>query len=138
GSSAAAIRRASDKAAFPRRLQRCGVVCPPTHTLPPGAAWGEWRRAARAIGYPAVVKPRRGAGCDGVRLVRNPVELRQAADWARSADDREWRLLQRFVPGVAASVSLLADGCNALALAVNAQSVRSGGAFRYSGGATPL
>ena len=135
GPGAAAIRRASDKAGLPRRLARHGVPHPKTRVLRPGADWG---RAAREVGYPVVVKPTRGAGCHGVCLARDARELRQAADLARRANGREPLLLQRYVPGVAASVSLLADGRRAMALTVNAQWMRASRPFAYRGGTTPL
>jgi predicted ATP-grasp superfamily ATP-dependent carboligase len=135
GCGAAAIRRASDKAALPRLLARHGVAHPLTRVLRSGA---DGRRAARVVGYPLVVKPARGAGCQGVGLVRNELELPSVLAAARRADGRGPLLLQGYVPGRAASVSLLADGRRAAALTVNAQDVRAGRAFSYRGGETPL
>jgi predicted ATP-grasp superfamily ATP-dependent carboligase len=135
GPGAAAIRRACDKASLPRRLARLGVPHPETRVLRQGA---DWALAAREVGYPVVVKPARGAGCQGVCLACDDRELRQAADMARRADGRGPLLLQRYVEGLAASVSLLADGRRAVALTVNAQSVRASRPFTYRGGATPL
>ncbi len=135
GPGAAAIGRASDKAGLPRRLARYGVPHPPTRVLRPEADWGI---AAREVGYPVVVKPARGAGCHGVCLARNPGELRRAVDMARRANGRGRLLLQRYLRGVAASVSLLADGRRAVALTVNFQWVRASRPFAYRGGATPL
>jgi len=94
--------------------------------------------AARGVGYPVVVKPTRGAGCHGVCLARDARELRRAVDMAGRANGRGPLLLQRYVPGVAASVSLLADGGRAVALTVNAQWVRASRPFAYRGGTTPL
>ena len=135
GPGAATIRRAADKASLPRRLARHGVPHPKTRVLRPGADWG---MAAREVGYPVVVKPTRGAGCQGVCLARDARELRRAVDMASRANGRGPLLLQRYVPGVAASVSLLADGRRAVALTVNAQSVRAARPFAYRGGRTPL
>ena len=135
GSGAMAIRRASDKARLPRRLARHGVPHPKTRVLRPGA---DWRKAAREVGYPLIVKPARGAGCKGVCLARNVRELRDAVDITRRANGSESLLLQRYVTGTAASVSLLADGRRAVALTVNAQSVRASTPFSYRGGKTPL
>jgi predicted ATP-grasp superfamily ATP-dependent carboligase len=135
GPGAVAIRRASDKARLPRRLARHGVPHPRTRVLRPGTDWG---RAACEVGYPVVVKPTRGAGCHGVCLARDARELRRAVDMAGRANGRGPLLLQRYVPGVAASVSLLADGVRAVALTVNAQWVRASRPFAYRGGATPL
>jgi predicted ATP-grasp superfamily ATP-dependent carboligase len=135
GPGAAAIRRASDKARLPRLLARHGVPHPRTRVLRQGV---DWRLAAREVGYPVVVKPARGAGCNGVCLARNARELRHAVNMARRANGRGALLLQRYVPGVAASVSLLADGRRAVALTVNAQSMRASRPFAYGGGTTPL
>jgi len=150
GSGAAAIRRASDKAGLPRRLARHGVPHPMTFVLRQGA---DWRTAAREVGYPIVVKPARGAGCNGVCLASDARELHHAVAMARAVDRKGQLLLQRYVPGVAASVSLLADGERAVALAVNAQWVRASRGprgrsrnragvpwlpFFYRGGKTPF
>jgi len=135
GPGASAIRRASDKAGLPRLLARHGVAHPTTRVLRRGTEWG---RVARELGYPLVVKPARGAGCGGVCLARDGDELRHAVDLARRADGRGPLLLQRYVAGAAASVSLLADGRRAVPLAVNAQEVRASRPFAYRGGRTPL
>ena len=147
GSSA--IRRASDKAALPRLLARLGVPHPKTRVV--NASRADWKNrlksAARELGYPIVVKPARGAGCEGVSLARDARELPKAVALARQTDGAGRLVLQRYIRGVAASVSLLADGRCAVALTTNAQRVRAGrrrssrGALRpftYSGGATPL
>ena len=142
GSGAAAISRASDKAGLPRRLARHGVAHPKTRVIDPRRPdedWkADWKTAALELGYPLVVKPARGAGCKGVCLARNRRELRDALDMALRTNGRGPLLLQRYVPGVAASVSLLGDGRRAVALTVNAQSVRTSMPFSYRGGKTPL
>jgi tyramine---L-glutamate ligase len=135
GSGSEAIRRASDKADLPRRLAVRGVRHPETRVLRAGV---NCRKAADAIGYPLVVKPARGAGCCGVILARNARELRRALEDSRRAAGRGSLLLQEYVPGVAASVSLVSDGRHAVPLAVNRQSVRVSDAFSYHGGRTPL
>lgn len=135
GPGAAAIRRASDKASLPGRLARFGVLHPKTRVL---RSEEEWRISALEIGFPMVVKPARGAGCEGVSLARDARELRQAVHGHFQTHEGVSLLLQRYVAGVPASVSLLADGSRAVALAVNAQSVRASRRFSYHGGRTPL
>jgi predicted ATP-grasp superfamily ATP-dependent carboligase len=110
----------------------------------------DWRSVARELGFPLVIKPARGAGCEGVHLARTTGQLRSAVAVLRRTGSRRPLLLQRYVPGVAASVSLLADGVRAMALAVNGQTVSArrdaiGNAacsaarpFSYRGGRTPL
>ena len=145
GAGSTAIRRASDKQRLPRRLARCGVSHPRTRVLRPGA---EARAIANDLGYPIVVKPARGAGCDGVGLARNHRELRAAIEVAnrcsaglsapRRGPERAALLLQAYVSGLAASVSLISDGRRAVALSLNAQTIRAAPAFSYRGGHTPL
>jgi len=127
GAGSAVIRRAADKAQLPRRLARCGVPHPLTRVVHAG---DDVRAVAEETGYPLVVKPSRGAGCEGVRLVRNVREL--------PAGVAQTVVLQRYVVGVAASVSLIANGRRAVALSINAQSITPARAFAYGGGRTPL
>jgi len=135
GPGADTIRCASNKARLPRRLARAGVSHPKTRALGRDASGA---RAAEAIGYPVVVKPGRGAGSDGVCLVRHARGLRRAVTIARRVAGSAPVLLQEYVAGTAASVSLLADGRRAVPLAVNAQLLDSSPMFSYRGGQTPL
>ena len=135
GPGAEAIRRASDKAALVRSLHNADVSCPPTVSL---TRHGDSTTAARRLGYPVVVKPRRGAGCCGVSLARNDTELKRAVALARATNENEAILLQRYVPGVAASVSLLAGGGRAVALTLNRQRISHAQQFAYQGGTTPF
>jgi predicted ATP-grasp superfamily ATP-dependent carboligase len=135
GPGAAAVRIAADKSRLPRRLARAGIGHPETSVLAPGV---NAQVAARRLGYPVVVKPSSGAGCRGVRLARHAQELAVAIDAAHHANGNGPLVIQRYVRGLAASVSLLADGHRAVPLAVNAQCVRARPAFAYRGGSTPL
>jgi predicted ATP-grasp superfamily ATP-dependent carboligase len=134
GTGSAVIRRAADKQRLPRRLARCGLTHPPTRVVHRRA---EARAIADDFGYPIVVKPARGAGCEGVRLARNGRELR-AAIHAVGRCATQNVLIQRYIRGVAASVSLLADGRRAVALAANGQAISAGSTLSYAGGRTPL
>jgi predicted ATP-grasp superfamily ATP-dependent carboligase len=139
GSSAPVVRAASDKAALASRLALAGLPHPTTIALSEG---DDPRAAAERLGFPLVVKPRYGAGAQGVRLVRSVGELRGAIAAARRVNGtraaRGVVLLQTFVPGLAASVSLVSDGRAAVPLTVNAQRVRLAPGASYRGGRTPL
>jgi tyramine---L-glutamate ligase len=146
GSGAAAVRIAADKSRLSRRLARTRIGHPKTTVLAQGVGAPT---AARRIGYPVVVKPSRGAGCRGVRLVRREQDLGAAIDAAHRANGtglgrRSSKseggplVMQAYVRGEAASVSLLADGRRAVPLAVNAQLVTASAGFSYRGGATPF
>jgi len=135
GACADAIGRASDKARLARRLADVGVNCPHTRALGRNV---DPARAAAAIGYPIVVKPARGAGSQGLGLARGPGELRRAVDTARRATTAGTVVLQQYVRGAAASVSLLANGRDAVAVTVNAQTIAAPPRFSYRGGETPF
>ena len=135
GSSVDAIRRASDKARLPDRLAGVGVRHPETRALGRDV---DQLRAAEQIGYPIVVKPARGAGSHGLRLARGGRELARAIAFARRSTDGGRVLLQQYVRGAAASVSLLANGSDAVALTLNAQAIGSPPSFAYRGGETPF
>jgi predicted ATP-grasp superfamily ATP-dependent carboligase len=145
GSGAAAVRMAADKSRLPRRLARTCIGHPQTTVLAHGVSAPT---AARRIGYPVVVKPSRGAGCRGVRLVRHERDLGAAIEAARRANRTApgrrsstsdgGLVMQAYVRGQAASVSLVADGRRAVPLAVNAQRVAAAAGFSYRGGATPF
>ena len=134
GPDAGAVHRAADKAGLAQRLGRCHIPYPATRVV---RSTAECRAAAEELGYPVVLKPRRGAGSMGVSLVRNRTQLRSAMSVARAAG-RDAVLVQRYVPGVAASVSLLADGTQAVPLTVNRQVLGGRSRFSYRGGITPL
>lgn len=129
GSSPAAIAHVTDKGRLPDLCARLGIPHPETRRARPPDA----RRIASVLGYPLVVKPARGAGSEGVGRVGRPSGLSAAVDAAAAHGAV---LLQRFVAGAPASVSLLCDGRGARVLAVNAQHLSP--TFIYGGGETPL
>lgn len=135
GSSAQAIHRAADKAALARRLEKHGIPHPLTRVA---QSLAECRRAVRQLGLPVVVKPARGAGSEGVQLVTDSRGLPKAVAAARRAGGPGPLLVQRYIAGVAASVSLLSTGRRAVVLGVNAQRVNQTSGFAYQGGAAPL
>jgi tyramine---L-glutamate ligase len=136
GTDAPAIRRAADKEGLSRRFARCGVPHPHTRVVRRGC---DERAIADEVGYPIVVKPCRGAGCEGVSLAWTSRDLRTALERARRCGGPDGAaLLQRFVRGTHASVSLIANGRRASALTINAQAVCAGRTFSYRGGCTPL
>jgi predicted ATP-grasp superfamily ATP-dependent carboligase len=136
GSDAPVIGLAADKSKLAENLERCGIPHPPTRVV---SSVAQCRRAAQELGYPVVIKPVRGAGCVGVARVLCARDLEIALErvWAVEPRGRPL-LLQRYIAGVSASVSLLADGKRAAALSVNRQIIRAADTFSYCGGVTPF
>ncbi|MBI4391324.1 MAG: ATP-grasp domain-containing protein, partial [candidate division NC10 bacterium] len=131
GSSSAAVRVAADKLATINRLAATGLPVPPTvEPATPGAA--------ASLGFPLVLKPRDGAGCIGLRRVEDATGLEEAWRQATAEADGAPLIAQPYVPGQHASVSLLCDGRDALAVSLNSQAIAEGERFEYRGGVVPL
>ncbi len=133
GSAAAAVAVAADKWECHRRFVRAGLPTPESLCVAPADAGA----AAASLGYPVVVKPLDGAGCDGVGLVTSDAALgavlQQPALLAATSV-----LVQKYVEGQAASVSLLVADGRSIALSLNGQRVRAGVPFTYDGGVASL
>ncbi|OPX76447.1 MAG: carbamoyl phosphate synthase-like protein [Methanosaeta sp. PtaB.Bin018] len=114
------VSMVSDKLWMARWLQRQGFPFIKTEL------------SADGLQSPILVKPRKGAGGYGCRLVKNAAEL----NWA------EGFVAQDFIAGEPASVSVIGNGHEARAVAVNEQLVGAKWAgasdFRYVGNITPL
>lgn len=114
---------ASDKLRLARWLEEEGFAAVPT-----------WRVGdAPTADLPLMVKPRRGAGGGENRLVYAEEEL------ALLEGDL---IVQEFVRGTPASVSVIADGERAVAISANEQLIGTrwlgGAGYRYCGNITPL
>ncbi len=133
GSPAAAVAVAADKWECYRRFTGAGLPTPQTLCVAPSGA----RAAAARLGYPVVMKPVDGAGCEGTSLVTDDAQLGAALHdpVLRTAPSV---LVQRYVTGQAASVSLLVAGGRSVALSLNGQRVRAGAPFAYDGGVASL
>jgi predicted ATP-grasp superfamily ATP-dependent carboligase len=114
------VSQVSDKLWLARWLEEKGFPFIKTNDSPEGAS------------YPAVVKPRKGAGGMDCRLARDAGELKFS----------EGMIVQDFIAGRPASVSVIGNGQQARAVAANEQLIGAAWtgaeAFRYSGNITPL
>ncbi len=112
--------RASSGARF-QRAERIGTLetCPTFGTLETCPTFSP---------YPAVLKPRFGAGSQGVRLIERPEEI----------DVAEPSRLERYCPGTAASVAFLCGPAGRFPLVPCRQHLSADGRFTYQGGSLPL
>jgi predicted ATP-grasp superfamily ATP-dependent carboligase len=120
GPSPQVVALASDKHALASHLAARGVDVPPGLALEPGD------QLPRDAQYPAVLKPRDGAGSLGIRLVNSPGEITRVIVPSR---------LEEFCPGIAASVALLCGPHGTRPLAPCRQQLEG---FSYLGGELPL
>ncbi len=129
GSLPEAVAVTADKWECYQRFSQAGLPTPRTTRVSPGAA----SVAAARLGYPVVVKPIDGAGCDGVGLVPDERALKKALRLP-ALRGAEAILVQEYAAGPAASVSLLVADGNSTVLSLNEQRVRPGIPFIYGGG----
>jgi predicted ATP-grasp superfamily ATP-dependent carboligase len=122
GSSPQAIDATADKLLLSRFWASRNVSTPPTEK---GT-------------YPLVCKPRFGAGSQATFLVHDEEELAQAQRQAHAEDWNGELMLQRYVPGLAASVAFLCGGGKRRSLPAVEQRLSRDGRFRYRGGRLPL
>jgi predicted ATP-grasp superfamily ATP-dependent carboligase len=131
GSTPEAISLAADKLAAARWLADRGVPVAAGVRIEPGSAWPENRPPQ------AVLKPIDGAGSlDTYYLDRDSL-------WPTPQPDRPW-LLQPFLPGDAASISLIiapagptARGWIELVGTTHQHMIHNNGRFHYQGGSIP-
>ncbi|MCZ7662376.1 MAG: ATP-grasp domain-containing protein [Thermoleophilia bacterium] len=129
GSRPEGVAVAADKWECHRRFVQAGLPTPATVCTTHAEAF----RDATELGFPLVVKPIDGAGCEGVGLVPGAEVLEEALAQPVLRQAESF-LLQRYVAGTHASVSLLVGGGEAVALGLNEQWVRTGIPFEYRGG----
>lgn len=135
GSSTAGVKAAGDKALTYRLLKANGIPTPETHSVRQS---DDPVPLARHLGYPVVVKPLDGVGCQSVFVARQGTELRRAFAATRRERGLQTVLLQSYARGVHASVSLLTDGVRCLPLTLNLQEITGRTRLRYRGGHVPL
>lgn len=136
-----AIRSVADKAEVYSALPKIGLNVPETIEAD---AYDEATRLARIIkdiGLPVVFKPVDGAGCSGLSLVKRVDQVPEALKRLRSGAGGRRFLVQKFVHGVSASVSVIAAAGRCAPLSLNRQIVRLAPpdcGSSYEGGLTPL
>lgn len=100
--------------------------------------------SAENIRFPAVIKPRKGAGGIGCRLVKRSEDMKLDEDMEHEDMEHEdGMIVQDWISGTPASVSVIGTGRDSRAIAVNEQLIGApwagaSGGFKYSGNITPL
>jgi len=116
GNSLGAIKRVRDKRFFFDELGRLSLPHPKTIFA---ADREEAKAAAAQIGFPLVMKPWSTSGGTRIELVKNMKDLAESFARVRGACSRV--LVQRYVPGVPASVSVISASGRAKSLAASKQ-----------------
>ena len=134
GSSASAARVAGNKAECYRLFGNAALPTPKTIIANIDCAAEE----AAQFSCPFVIKPIDGIGSEGVCLVNTIAELPAALSIVRKVTVHDQILLQAFVEGIHASVSVLMAHEQILPLSLNRQLIKEGTPFQYLGSQVPL
>lgn len=132
GSSPGSIARAANKWDCYRLFHQAGLATPDTWCVSIKNAI----KTAEEIGYPLVLKPIDGVGCEGVGLINDTASLFLALE--KHSCYKDHLLLQRYIKGHHVSVSLLIAGDAITCLSLNKQSIQIGSSFSYQGGEIPF
>ncbi|HWP48888.1 MAG TPA: ATP-grasp domain-containing protein [Candidatus Limnocylindrales bacterium] len=135
GSTAEGIEWTGDKLSTYKRFEALGIPFPKTQE----ANFGEnLLEKVKVLDLPLILKPVDGAGCSGVFLLRRiediPSILAQLAQETR----HNRFLIQEYIAGIHASVSVISNGIHAVPLTLNAQFIEESQRLIYKGGLVPL
>lgn len=139
--SAGAVGLASDKSKIYEVLGKSRLPVPEYLTIKPGRIKQKIHDALAQLGLPAIFKPVHAVGCEGLSLVTSRAEVPLAVDKARTHTSNSSFIVQKFVPGTAASVSVISTGERAMAVSLNRQLLRLASPeseSSYLGGIVPL
>lgn len=132
GPSPSAVQLAADKFALSEHLRRHGVPAVPGRLVRPAQGLPDDFR------YPAVLKPRFGAGSQQTFLIRDATSATDIAQAAVREGLTDNAILQPYIPGTPASVSFLIGPRATVPLLPATQRLSPDGRFRYEGGRLPL
>jgi predicted ATP-grasp superfamily ATP-dependent carboligase len=131
GCSAAAIELTGDKLALARHLLGRKVPTPQSYLVLSG-------QPVPSIPFPAVLKPRYGAGSQATFLLRSAAKVVPAQEQAKTEAYHGELILQPFTAGQPVSVALLVGPDGVFPLLPAEQRLSADGRFHYLGGALPL
>ncbi|MEM3608959.1 MAG: ATP-grasp domain-containing protein [Candidatus Bathyarchaeia archaeon] len=138
GNSPEIIKRVREKQRFFKELELLGIPYPETKLV--GDVF-EAKASAAKIGYPVVIKPTSGFGGAGARLALNDKEIEKT--FREVSQESGSVLIQKFIEGIHASISILAGDKNIRVVSINEQllglpSVFQREPFGYCGNIVPL
>ena len=90
---------------------------------------------------PLVLKPVDGVGCGGLSIIKEEVQVKKAIEKVKADSNATRFVVQQFIDGEPASVSLLSNDKKAMALSLNKQSItlaEPNETSSYDGGCVPF
>ena len=119
-----AISQVANKTSLYETLQDMGFSIPKTLTLNiDGATAAVLETIKKALKFPLVFKPVDGTSCSGLSVVKDDDQIEQAISKVRQVTSNNCFIVQEFIEGASASVSLISNGKKAVPLSLNSQSL---------------
>ncbi len=136
------IERVADKSTLYKALKENGLTYPETAVLKFGNNLEETKKYIKSMfNYPLILKPSDGVGCSGLSFVEDESQIETAIAKIKLASENQEYIIQDFIKGEAASISLLCSGYNAFSVSLNGQSIKislPNGNSIYEGGIVPF
>ena len=137
-----AISKVADKTNLYQVLEKNYLPTPKTTTLRVDSDLAEVKRAIKSkLSYPVVFKPSDGVSCGGLSIVLEDPQVEKAIEKIKNESAKEHFVVQEFIEGEAASVSLLCAKGKAVVISLNRQKIKAGVAEEtscYEGGSVPF
>jgi predicted ATP-grasp superfamily ATP-dependent carboligase len=137
-----AIQKVADKTVLYEILNKNGLPTPKALVLNVADDLAEVKRAIESkLSFPMVFKPMDGVSCGGLSVVKGDAQVEKAVAKIKSESVGKRFIIQEFVEGEAASVSLLSARGKALAISLNKQNVKIAmpeTVSSYEGGTVPF
>jgi predicted ATP-grasp superfamily ATP-dependent carboligase len=138
--SAKSIEKVSKKPVFYDFVKKMGLRVPKTMMFSVTDDLKEIKKAVRG-GFPLIFKPANGVSCCGLSVVRNEGEVAGAVGKIKKETSSKQFVAQELIEGVAASVSLVSTGSDAVSISLNRQDVSietPEACSTYIGGSVPF
>jgi tyramine---L-glutamate ligase len=136
-----AISNAASKTKLQERTRRLDLSFPKTKHINSNETASQISQIIKKdINFPAVIKPNRGAGCEGLHLVKNEMQVEEIFNKIKEEMPASDFIIQEILNGTPVSISLISNGNEALPISLNLQDVAlssSKMASCYKGGTVP-
>ncbi len=136
------ISKVADKAFLYKELEKNGFSVPKTLVLKKDADIKQIKQSIiRELTYPLIFKPSDGVGAFGLSIIEDEKQIEKAFSKINIESANEDFIVQDFIKGEPASVSVLSTGKKALAISLNKQKVKVSGpdqSSSYEGGIVPF
>ena len=137
-----AIAKVTDKAFLCMELEKNGFSVPKTLALKKDADMNQIKHSIfRELTYPLIFKPSDGVGANGLSIIEDEKQIEKALSKINLESAKDDFIVQEFIKGEPASVSVLSNGKKALGISLNRQKVKVSGpdqSSSYEGGIVPF